>query len=186
MSSQKLWVQHQTNAKTFGPTKVSIEGCDDVDDLLKEIKKEFSKTLGSFNTSQLTLFRPDGITKINPGETIEKLNEFNVGPWTPLVVTVEEFPTPALSNDGTSFSFDWNLGVQLFSTLKMTLHFVTLKLGNKTYKSQVSYADCTYVDDFKGAIKNKNPHLLNSYDAAQLTLFQPDGITEIDPRETIL
>jgi hypothetical protein len=55
----------------------------------------------------------------------------------------------------------------------------------KKYKRQVSSANCTYVDDFKDAIKNKYPHLLNSYDAAQLTLFQPDGSTEIDPGEVI-
>ena len=67
----------------------------------------------------------------------------------------------------------------------MTLHFVKLVLGNKNYKSQFSTANCTYVDDFRGAIKNKYPHLLNSYDAAQLTLFQPDGSTEIDP-ETLV
>ena len=30
--SQKLWVAHATPAKTFGPTRVSIEGCSDVDD----------------------------------------------------------------------------------------------------------------------------------------------------------
>ena len=67
----------------------------------------------------------------------------------------------------------------------MTLHFVKLVLDNKNYKSQVSSADCTYVDDFRGAIKNKWKNLLNSYDAAQLTLLQPDGTTEIDPGETI-
>jgi hypothetical protein len=67
----------------------------------------------------------------------------------------------------------------------MTLHFIQLALANKTYKRQVSSTNCTYVDDFKDAIKNKLPHLLNGYDAAQLTLFQPDGTTEIDP-ETLV
>jgi hypothetical protein len=67
----------------------------------------------------------------------------------------------------------------------MTLHFVQLTLGNKTYKIQVSTANCTYVDDFKVAIKNKLPNLLNGYDAAQLTLLQPDGTAEIDP-ETLV
>jgi hypothetical protein len=73
---------------------------------------------------------------------------------------------------------------QLFSS-NMTLHFIQLALANKTYKRQVSAANCTYVDDFISAIKNKHPHLLNSYDAAQLTLFQPDGKTKIDPGEAI-
>jgi hypothetical protein len=67
----------------------------------------------------------------------------------------------------------------------MTHHFVKLVLGNKTYKSQVPSADCTYVDDFRGAIKSKFSPLLDSYATAQLTLFQPDGITEIDPGEVI-
>jgi hypothetical protein len=40
MSSQKLWVQHQTTAKTFGPTKVAIDECAYIADFLKEIKKE--------------------------------------------------------------------------------------------------------------------------------------------------
>ncbi|KAJ8331278.1 hypothetical protein O5D80_000832 [Batrachochytrium dendrobatidis] len=67
----------------------------------------------------------------------------------------------------------------------MTLHFVHLVLGNETYKEQVSTEGCADVDDFRGAIKNKLPHLLNGYNAVQLTLLQPDGITEIDP-ETLV
>ena len=67
----------------------------------------------------------------------------------------------------------------------MTLYFVKLVLGNKTYKEQVSTDGCSNVSDFRGAIKSKYPYLLNSYDAAQLTLFQPDGVTEIDP-ETLV
>ena len=64
----------------------------------------------------------------------------------------------------------------------MTLHFVKLVLGNQPFSpTPVSTKDCTTVDDFKGAIKNKHPHLLNSYDTAQLVLCQPDGITEIHP-----
>ena len=73
----------------------------------------------------------------------------------------------------------------MFSSSKMPLYFVLLTLGNKNYKAQISTEGCTYVDDFRGAIKNKYPHLLNSYDTAQLTLFQPDGTTEIDPGEVI-
>jgi hypothetical protein len=51
--------------------------------------------LNSYDAAQLTLLQPDGITEIDPGEVIEKLNEFAVGPWSPLVVTVEELPIPA-------------------------------------------------------------------------------------------
>ena len=67
----------------------------------------------------------------------------------------------------------------------MTVHFTQLKLGNKTYKQKVSTEGCTDVDDFKGAIKNRFSPDLDPYVPYQLTLFQPDGITEIDPGETI-
>lgn len=67
----------------------------------------------------------------------------------------------------------------------MTLHFVQLRLGNNPYKRQVSSANCTYVDDFKDAIKNKFSPFLNSFTAIQLNIFQPDGTTEIDPGEDI-
>jgi hypothetical protein len=82
-----------------------------------------------------------------------------------------------------SFFFGKNFSF-LFSS-KMTLRFVKLVLGNKNYKDRVSTEGCEYVVDFKSAIKDKYPHLLNSYDDAQLTLFQPDGTTEIDPGEVI-
>ncbi|KAI8894634.1 hypothetical protein BC833DRAFT_568188 [Globomyces pollinis-pini] len=59
---QKLWVQHNTAGKIFGPTKVSIEGCSDVDDFLKEIKKEFEI---SGPSSHLTLYQSDGTTVID-------------------------------------------------------------------------------------------------------------------------
>ena len=51
--SQKLWVQHITTAKTF-IDKISIEGCEDIADFLKEIKKEF-EILGP--SSALTLYQ---------------------------------------------------------------------------------------------------------------------------------
>jgi hypothetical protein len=63
----------------------------------------------------------------------------------------------------------------------MPLHFIKLQLGNKTYKDQVSTTDCTYVAQFRGAIKSKWTNLLKDYDAGQLTLFEADGSTEIDP-----
>ena len=83
------------------------------------------------------------------------------------------------------YSFDVLRVVPFFPTSKMTLHFIQLKLGNKIYKGQVSTEGCSYVDDFRAAIKTKLPHLLAAYDAAQLTLLQPDGNTEIDPGESI-
>jgi hypothetical protein len=79
--------------KTYKST-VSTERCSDVGDYKGAIKTVFSRSLDSYSTVQLTLFQPDGITEIDPGEAITKLNEFNVGPWTPLVVTVDELPIP--------------------------------------------------------------------------------------------
>ena len=64
-------------------------------------------------------------------------------------------------------------------------HFIQLKLGNKTFKDKVSTEGCSDVSDFKSAIKNKFSPELDSYAPHHLTLFQPDGITEIDP-ETLV
>jgi hypothetical protein len=36
--SQTLWVAHETSNGTFGPTRVSIEGCSDVDDFIDILK----------------------------------------------------------------------------------------------------------------------------------------------------
>ncbi len=84
--SQKLWVQHHTTTKTFGPSRVSIDGCEYVYDFLKEIKKEYSNTLGSFDTSQLTLYKSDGTTEIKPTDTIKSLGNMGKDADAPLVV----------------------------------------------------------------------------------------------------
>lgn len=60
--SKKLWVAHATTAKAFGPTRVSIDVCEYVDDFLKEIKKEFEIPGPS---SHLTLYQSGGKTEIN-------------------------------------------------------------------------------------------------------------------------
>jgi hypothetical protein len=88
------FIQLKLDKKTY-KAQVSTDGCSYVDDFKGAIKKKFSPLLDSFATAQLTLLQPDGNTEIDPGESITKLNEFNVGPWTPLVVTVEELPIPA-------------------------------------------------------------------------------------------
>lgn len=49
--SQKLWVEYKMAEKTFGPTRVSIDGFEYVDDFLREIKMEFAL---SVLISQLT------------------------------------------------------------------------------------------------------------------------------------
>ena len=81
--SQKLWVQHQTTAKTYGPTKVPIDGCADIDDFLKEIKKEFEIPGPA---SQLTLYQPDGKTKIKPTANFKSLQDAGKDGDIPLIV----------------------------------------------------------------------------------------------------
>lgn len=70
--------------------KVSTAGCSDVADLKGAIKIKFSPDLDSYATHRLTLLQPGGTTEIDPGVGIERLNELNVGPSTPLVVIVDE------------------------------------------------------------------------------------------------
>ena len=60
--SKKLWVAYDTPAKKF-IDKVSIEGCSDVDDFLKEIKKE--SQLAIPQNTPITLYQPDGTTEID-------------------------------------------------------------------------------------------------------------------------
>ena len=67
----------------------------------------------------------------------------------------------------------------------MTLHFVQLVMSSQNYRQKVSTEGCSNVSDFRCAIKNKYSHLLSSYSAVQLTLFQPDGTTEIDPETSV-
>ncbi len=67
----------------------------------------------------------------------------------------------------------------------MTLHFVKLVLGNKSYKEQVSTDGCSNVSDFRGAIKSKFSPDLDSYAPHHLTLFQPDGTSQIDPETPV-
>ena len=84
MSSQKLWVQHQTTAKTYGPTKITIEECSDVDDFLKEIKKEIQ--LGIPQNTTITLYQPDGKTEIKPTATLKSLQGAGQNGDSPLIV----------------------------------------------------------------------------------------------------
>ncbi len=84
MSSQKLWVQHITTARTFGPTKVSIEGCDDLDDFLKEIKKE--SQLAIPQNTPIALYKSDGTTEIKTTDTIQSLGNMGKDADAPLVV----------------------------------------------------------------------------------------------------
>jgi hypothetical protein len=81
--SQKLWVQHETPSKTF-IDKVSIDGCEDIADFLKEVKKESQLSIPS--KTPITLFQPDGTTEIKPTVTIQSLGNMGKDADAPLVV----------------------------------------------------------------------------------------------------
>ena len=79
--SRKLWIAYETPAKRF-IDKVSIEGCEYVDDFLEEIKKKFEI---SGPASQLTLYKSDGTTEIDVGDSPADYLEANSG-HNPLIV----------------------------------------------------------------------------------------------------
>jgi hypothetical protein len=83
--SQKLWVQHETPSKTF-LDKVSFQGCDYVDDFLKEIKKESQLAIPQNNP--ITLYqRKDGQeVEIRPTDTIKSFGDAGKDADAPLVV----------------------------------------------------------------------------------------------------
>jgi hypothetical protein len=91
--TKKLFIRLELSDKTY-KDEVSTAECSNVAVFKKAIKKEFLNLLGAYDAAQLTLLQPDGSTVIDPGEVIEKLNEFEVGPMSPLVVTVEENQQP--------------------------------------------------------------------------------------------
>ena len=65
--SKKLWVAYEAPEETFGPTRVSIEGCEYVDDFLKEIKKE--SQLAIPQNTPISLYKSDGTTEIDVGDS---------------------------------------------------------------------------------------------------------------------
>jgi hypothetical protein len=94
MSSQKLWVQHNTTGNIF-IDKVSIDGCSDIAEFLKEIKKEFEIPGPS---SHLTLYKSDGTTEIDvedsPAHFLKENSRRN-----PLVVRIVEIAEkPSISS----------------------------------------------------------------------------------------
>ena len=103
------FVKLKLGNKTFGPTKVSTEGCSDVDDFKSAIKSKFSPYLDSFTAIQLTLFQPDGSTEIDPETLVTDLAEI---PWKPMVVTVDELPIPAPSGSSKKQLTYKGLGVE--------------------------------------------------------------------------
>ena len=83
--SQKLWVEYRTAGRSF-ITKVSTDGCEHLDDFLKEIKKEFSFTLASYHTCQLALYQADGTSEIKHTDTFKSLQDAGNCGAMPLIV----------------------------------------------------------------------------------------------------
>ena len=82
--SEKLWVAHQTTAKTFGPSRVSIDGCEYVDDFLNTLYQR--RLLSIPSKTPITLYQPDGNTEIKPTDTIKSLGNMGKDGDAPLVV----------------------------------------------------------------------------------------------------
>ena len=82
--SQKLWVAHATTAKTFGPTRVSIDGCQYVDDFLNTLYQRPLLSIPS--KTPITLYQSDGTTEIRPTDTIKSLGDAGKDADAPLVV----------------------------------------------------------------------------------------------------
>ncbi len=89
----KLWVAHKTPSRIFGPTKVSIEGCSDVDDFKGIIENIFLTKGAMRNNPELsipqntpiTLYKSDGTTEIDVGDSPSVLVEGN-SDGNPLIV----------------------------------------------------------------------------------------------------
>lgn len=85
----KLWVKFKTN----NATQVSTEECQNVDDFLKQCKKELSPLLDSFAPAQLSLSTTDGGTPLQPDDAISAQNTAK----TPLFITATD-TTPRLKS----------------------------------------------------------------------------------------
>ena len=91
--AQKHFVQLQLGSKRLEPTKISTEGCSDMDDFKESIKTKFPKVLKAYDSYELVLFEADGTTKISAMDSIDQLN----GKKMPLVAVVEPAENPAIS-----------------------------------------------------------------------------------------
>ena len=83
--AQMHFVELKLGSKSFEPTKISTEGCSDIDDLKESIKVKFPKVLKAYDSYELVLFEADGTTKISAMDSIDQLNEKKM----PLVAVVE-------------------------------------------------------------------------------------------------
>ena len=84
MSSQKLWVEHQTAKRSFIDL-VSGEGCTYIAQFLDVIRQRPQLAIPQ-NTS-ITLYKPDG-TELKPTATLKSLGSVGMDGDTPLVVKV--------------------------------------------------------------------------------------------------
>jgi hypothetical protein len=98
--AQKHFVQLKLGSKSFEPTKISTEGCSDMDDFKESIKVKFSRKLKAYDSYELVLFEADGTTKISAMDSIDQLNENKmplVAVVEPVEVQVEPTQKPAIS-----------------------------------------------------------------------------------------
>jgi hypothetical protein len=149
--SEKLWVECKIAEETF-KSKVSIEGCVDVDDFIKKIRNE--SQLGIPKDSKVTLCTPSGTT-IEINESSSSLlsgNSFT----NPLHVQVSALPLitikPAPDADLTSF---WN-SLRQMSAKKDFLEF-PLMINLIEESNQTVYIRRAYEDLFNIIINNLNP-----------------------------
>jgi hypothetical protein len=84
----KLWVKF----KTKNATQVSSEECQDVDDFLKQCKKELSSKLGSYDVDQLSLSTTDGGTPLQPDDPIPAQNTAKA----PLFISIADGSTQGI------------------------------------------------------------------------------------------
>ena len=66
---QKLWILFKSHdaAVVNMPVKVSIDGCQDVDDFIKAIKKELHNKLGHVDPDNITLHLKNDSPALRPG-----------------------------------------------------------------------------------------------------------------------
>ena len=67
----------------------------------------------------------------------------------------------------------------------MTAYFVKVVIGNDDAKHKISIEQSIDIADFKEVIKKQFTPYLDFYTPVQLQLYEPDGITYIDPAEDI-
>jgi hypothetical protein len=84
----KLWIKFKTN----NAVKVSTEECQDVDDFLKQCKKELSPHFDSIATDQLSLSTTDGGTPLQPDDAIPAQNTAQ----TPLFISIADGSTQGI------------------------------------------------------------------------------------------